>query len=93
MFRKGLLLLTVCAGMAALILGGCPSPSTTGGGDANDPGQAEFAQLCGRCHTPASVAPARGRITTNMGTVSGAMSGITLTAQQIADLQAYLATQ
>ncbi len=84
-----------CLGVAGVLfgtLGGCPKPPTGVTGDPNA-GQTEFAQLCSACHTPATVSLARSRITNNMGSINAAMSGITLTDQQVVDLQAYLATK
>ena len=55
-------------------------------------GQTLFSQSCAGCHSAASLAPFASSITTDLGTVASAMNGITLTTQQVADLQAYLAT-
>ncbi len=57
----------------------------------SDAGQAKFTSACAGCHTDASVpAAARDQITNDMGTVNSAMSGITLTDQEVADLKIYL---
>ncbi len=54
-------------------------------------GQALFTQTCIGCHpSPAALKPAANQITNNMGSINPAMNGITLTDQQVADLQAYL---
>ncbi|HVP10501.1 MAG TPA: hypothetical protein VMV94_04845 [Phycisphaerae bacterium] len=63
-----------------------------GGGGSSSAGQTLFTQMCARCHSAASIAGSADRITTNMGSVDSAMRGITLTAQQVADLKAYLAS-
>ena len=55
-------------------------------------GATEFAAACAGCHTAAALKPVAGFIISNLGTLNPAMNGITLTDQQIADLQAYLAT-
>jgi len=66
---------------------------TAGSGGPGDPaaGQALYSQRCAGCHpSPAAIAGAASLITNDMGTISPAMTGITLTAQQVADLKAYL---
>ncbi len=88
--RNGIILLSVLIVLAAVNLAGCPAPTT--GGDAIA-GQADFLEMCVSCHDPASVAAARGLVRENMGTINPAMNGITLTASEVADIQAYLATQ
>ncbi len=85
----------VWAGVLAAVLAfsaGCPQPTTTTTGDAAA-GQADFNSICSGCHTAATIAPARGLIRTNMGSINPAMSAITLTTQHVADLQSFLATQ
>jgi PKD repeat protein len=54
-------------------------------------GQTLFNQQCIGCH-PSAVAlkPNADQITNNMGSINPAMNAITLTDQQVADLQAYL---
>jgi mono/diheme cytochrome c family protein len=90
---KRTLVLVSVAGLVTLSLAGCPTPTPTPTGDATA-GAALFAARCIGCHNPAStVATARNAITNNMGTVNAAMDGVTLTDQEVADLQAYLATQ
>jgi mono/diheme cytochrome c family protein len=67
---------------------GCSPPPVTGGD--STAGQQDYSQLCTGCHTAASVRGNASRVTNNMGTVDSAMNGITLTDQQVADIQAYL---
>lgn len=77
-----------------LLTGGCPTTDTQLPsdivGDATA-GQQEFSDRCANCHTKSSVAGARNQISNNLGSLGFAMSGITLTDQEIADLRAYLA--
>ncbi len=56
-------------------------------------GETLFDDECSACHTAAGLAPSASAIVNDLGTLNAAMSGLTLTDQQIADLQAYLATQ
>ena len=63
-----------------------------GGGDATA-GGALFATRCAVCHPAAQVASDLEVVTNNMGTVNVAMTGITLTDQEVLDVKAYLATQ
>jgi mono/diheme cytochrome c family protein len=51
-----------------------------------------FAARCTGCHGAASNVP-EDLVTNNLGTIDPAMAGITLTDQEVADLQAFLATQ
>jgi mono/diheme cytochrome c family protein len=77
-------------------LASLPSGGTGGGTSSGNAtaGQTLYTQSCVACHpSAATIAGFANLITTDMGTVSPAMTGLTLTAQQIADLQAYLATQ
>ncbi len=54
-------------------------------------GQAIFSAKCVGCHpSPSALKSAAGRITNTMGTINAAMNGITLTDQEVLDLQAYL---
>lgn len=86
-----------------LALGGCPQPTTGGDAGGSDTGGTvtadanagaeKFQATCQRCHTATSIKSEASRITNNMATVSLAMSGITLTDQEVADLKAFLATQ
>ena len=67
--------------------------SAAGGGGSVSAGQALYAQSCTGCHpSPSALAPAASLITTNLGSLNPAMNSITLTDQQVADLQAYLAS-
>lgn len=87
----------VFAAIVAGILAGCqqPAPSTGGGGGGGDAvaGQATFNQRCASCHTPGQIAGSANRITNNLATVNIAMIGITLSDTEVANLQAFLATQ
>ena len=54
---------------------------------------------CSVCHSAGTVdsggsnlAGKQGKLTNNLGSISGAMSGITLTDQEILDLTAFLGT-
>jgi mono/diheme cytochrome c family protein len=54
---------------------------------------------CAGCHSAGTVDPGGsnlagkgGLLVTDLGTISGSMSGITLTAQEILDLRAFLST-
>jgi hypothetical protein len=54
-------------------------------------GAALFAAQCIGCHpSAAALKPQASQITNNMGSIDPAMSSITLTDQQVADLKAYL---
>ena len=54
-------------------------------------GAALYTLQCLVCHpSAADLKPAASEITNDMGSINAAMSGITLTDQQVADLQAYL---
>ena len=96
MFKKRSAIATAIVAMAmSLTLAGCgvsgnPVPSDNTAAIA---GQAKFASACARCHSASSLRSTANLITNNMGTLSGSMSGITLTDQEVADLQAYIATQ
>ncbi len=87
--------LGVIAVLAALSVGGCPTPTPLPPGVTGDPvaGQADFDQMCAACHTPASLAGRQDVITNNLATVNIGKIGMTLTNQQVADLRAFLATQ
>ena len=99
MFRSKIAILMLATAIAALASLGCVDTTGLTGTDTSGltgsatNGQATFTQQCASCHTASSLADAGGWITNNMGTVSGAMRGITLTDQQIADLRSYLATR
>lgn len=81
----------------AILLGvltlACVSPGVIIPGGDPAAGQTTFAALCSTCHAANSLRGRESLIVNNMGTVSSAMAGITLTDQQIADLQAFIATQ
>lgn len=85
-----LCLLTLVAAVG-LVLTGCGTQTGLIGNATA--GATDFTQLCVACHTAAAIKPFSGLITNNMGSLNAAMNGINLTNQQIADLQAYLATQ
>jgi mono/diheme cytochrome c family protein len=92
--RKWIISLSLLFAVATLglgAIGGC-SPAT---GLTGDPvaGQTTFTAKCSGCHTAPSLAGNENRIVRNMGTVSVAMAGVTLTDQEVADLKAYIATQ
>jgi mono/diheme cytochrome c family protein len=70
---------------------GCPPSTSIVGNVAN--GQTLFSQQCFTCHTVAFLKAQADDIISNLGSLNAAMSGLTLTTQQIADLQAFLATQ
>ncbi|MFO0837785.1 MAG: cytochrome c [Phycisphaerae bacterium] len=81
----------------SLSVGGCPTqtdtqtPSDLTGNAAA--GQAIFAQRCASCHSARGLSGREGRITNNMGSVLSAMRGITLTDQEVVELQAFIASQ
>ncbi len=56
-------------------------------------GETLFNSRCIGCHVAgaASIVEDRARITNDMGTVNAAMTGVTLTDQEVADLQALAA--
>jgi mono/diheme cytochrome c family protein len=84
------------AGVAVVVwLAACGTTTPTVPGLVGDAtaGATEFNQVCTACHTVAQIQPAASRITNNMAGVSFFMTGITLTDQQVADLQAFLAAQ
>jgi hypothetical protein len=88
------LVLSCCLiAVVALSLGnGCP-PTVPLTGDALA-GQTLYNQMCASCHPfPSLLKPSADNIVNNLGTINPAMAGITLTNQQIAQLQAFLATQ
>ena len=72
--------------------GGGDGGGSGGGSGSASAGQTLFSQMCAGCHSAASVAGDANHIITNMGSVDSAMNGIMLTAQQVTDLKAYLAT-
>jgi mono/diheme cytochrome c family protein len=70
---------------------GCPPTTPITGNVTN--GQTLFNQECASCHTAAFLKSVSNNIISNLGSLNAAMNGLTLTSQQIADLQAFLATQ
>ena len=73
-----------------------PPPPPTGTYDA---GLTKYMASCSGCHSAGTVdsggsnlAGKGSKLVSNLGTLSGAMSGITLTAQEILDLQVFLST-
>lgn len=95
------------AAAALLAGTGCPMPNNggTGGmttnttGDATA-GQATYSNRCATCHSLGSfdsqgfagdLANHSNQIVNNLSSINGAMSGITLTDTEIADLQAFIA--
>ena len=81
--------------LVALSLGVTGCPIRLPGGQTGDAaaGQALFTQRCSGCHSAAELAPVRFLIVSNLGTLNSAMSGITLTTEEIANIRAFLATQ
>jgi mono/diheme cytochrome c family protein len=64
-----------------------------------DAGKAKYDAACAACHSAGTydasgafgdIAGKGGRLVTNLGSLSSGMNGITLTAQEILDLQAFL---
>jgi hypothetical protein len=75
-----------------------PAPAAVGTYDA---GLAEYLADCSGCHAAGSVDTAgfagdlagkQAKLVSNLGSISGAMNGISLTSQQILDLAAFLGT-
>ncbi len=84
--------------VVAIGLWGCPVPTPVTGNAAN--GQTDDNTLCAGCHrlgtfdttgTAPDLSGKASLIVTNLGSISSAMSSITLTAQQVADLKAFVA--
>lgn len=87
---RRLFLLVAIVLLVALSMGGCPiRPPANLAGDAAA-GQTLFADKCQKCHLAASLKGNESRIVNNLG---AAMDNIMLTDQEIADLDAFLATQ
>jgi hypothetical protein len=91
-FRSGIILLSALAVLAGLSLAGCPTQTPTVTGSATD-SQTEFTEICQGCHTAIAIKANANLITSAMGTLSPAMSGIVFTDQEVADLKAFRATQ
>ena len=88
---RGLAGLGIAAAAALIMFTGCTNP-VTGGGDATA-GQAKFTADCATCHSAASLRGASSLVTNDLGTLTPAMSGITLTDQEVANVRAFLLTQ
>jgi mono/diheme cytochrome c family protein len=88
--KRAIVLLSAAA-LIALGLGGCPTATPTGLTGDPTVGLTLFETECIGCH-PTSAGLNPNAVTNNLGTVNPAMIGITLTDQQVADVQAYLAT-
>ncbi|HVP11435.1 MAG TPA: hypothetical protein VMV94_09650 [Phycisphaerae bacterium] len=89
-------LLVVLSAVVVLGLAACGTTTPTGLVGNATAGQTLYTSTrsAAQCHpSAAALKPFAGLITNNMGTINPAMSGITLTNQQIADLRAFLATQ
>jgi mono/diheme cytochrome c family protein len=72
---------------ALAVSAGCEM-QMTGGGDPTA-GRTVFNGFCAACHAPsAKVDP--GLVVNDMGMVNGAMNGLMLTDQQVADVKAFL---
>jgi mono/diheme cytochrome c family protein len=90
------LIVTAAAVLSLAGLGGCPVGANTlptGVTGTAAAGESTFMDRCAACHSAAGLRSVSGRITNNMGNVAGAMRGITLSDQEVADLRAFLATQ
>jgi hypothetical protein len=81
--------------LSAAVLGLVECGTTGVPGAAGDAtaGAALFELVCARCHAAVLLKPIANLIVPDLGALSPAMSGITLTGQEIADLRAFLATQ
>jgi cytochrome c2 len=75
----------------------CSTAAPTGNAAA---GQAKYDQACASCHKAGAHDPTgpfvdlKGRqnnVVANLGSINSAMSGITLTAQEVLDMKAFLA--
>jgi hypothetical protein len=85
--RSWIVLLLMILGVS-LLGAGCPTQSLPGDPTA---GEATFNQKCIGCHPVASALSGhQNQIFRNMGRVNVAMAGVTLTAQEVADLKSYL---
>jgi mono/diheme cytochrome c family protein len=88
--RRWLAALVVAVASTVVTLTGCTPP--VGGGDATA-GQTKFNASCVNCHSAASLRGTASFVTNDLGTLTPAMTGITLTDQEVADVRAYLLTQ
>jgi mono/diheme cytochrome c family protein len=97
MGRTWMIVLCVAAMFIGMGLAGCvppsatPSPSDLTGTAAA--GQTTFDQKCAGCHSASILHGRANKIVNNMVSISFGMAGLTLTDQEVADLQAYAATQ
>ena len=89
--RRGLAVLGVTAATVVVTLIGCTTPGT-GNGNVTA-GETKFNATCATCHSAASLRGAASLVTNDLGTLTSAMAGITLTDQEVADVRAYLETQ
>ncbi|HPF38168.1 MAG TPA: hypothetical protein P5081_00855 [Phycisphaerae bacterium] len=56
-------------------------------------GETVFADQCARCHSARSVSGFAGQLPNNLGALDSRMNGITLSDEELSNLNAYLATQ
>ncbi len=91
---------SVAIGAIIFMIGaGCPTNQTGGGGGGTGTGgdvaagQAKFNSTCAGCHNAANLKGAVNLIQNNMGNVNPAMSGITLSNQDVLNLQAFISSQ
>ncbi len=84
----------LCVLAVVALLAGCPPTTTVVTGGDPAAGQATFNTRCSGCHpNPAALAGTQNLITNNMGTVNLAMTGVILSDTEVANLQAFVATQ
>jgi mono/diheme cytochrome c family protein len=87
-FTKRTVVYLSTAALLALALAGCPQPAPTGDTAA---GEALFNARCIGCHpNPADVSATA--VVNDLGTINPAMTGVTLTDQEAADVKAYLSS-
>ena len=94
--------LTIIAVSIALSGSSCPSGGGSGGLTGNAAaGQTKYTNSCGGCHalgsfdttTAAGANDLHGKsssVVNNLGSINAAMTGITLTDQEVADLKAFI---
>jgi len=87
--RRGLAGLGFAAAAALVTGAGCTPP---GSGNVTA-GETKFNASCATCHSAASLRGTASLVTNDLGTLAPQMAGITLTDQEVADIQAFLATQ
>jgi mono/diheme cytochrome c family protein len=90
--RRWTVSLCVLVAFVGLTILGCATQPPSGLNGDPAAGETKVNQSCAGCHTARSLQGSEDRIGTNLGLVSPAMIGITLTDQQVADLQAYIFT-